>query len=248
MSTDVVKELFRNLENVLHDRLKIIEDILSLSKQSSTPLDSLKLADLEARYQSLDEYTMGQIRTLAFNHDQLENTVKHLEDRLSSLENSMKSVVVSFQVINDTMGMMQKRMKDEKPVEAAEAEAEIDEAHEAALNAEPDAVTVEKKAKASLAKAVEELEEEEEEEEADEEADEEAEEEESPYEHIFTYDEVDYYVDKNTNNVYVPDEDGVDPDDIKGIWNASSEKMWIPSKKKWWDYKTNKYTEAKSKK
>lgn len=291
MSTEVVKELFRNLENVLHDRLKVIEDILSLAKQSqhlnSNPnsteasLSSLKLNELEAHLHSLDEYTMGQVRTLAFNHDQLENTVKHLESRIHSLESSMRSAVESFQVINATVGMMQTRMDDGKPVEAAEAEAEIDEAQEAALNAETDAVIVEKRAKASFSKAVEQLEEEVEEEdvtsdeeeeeeeveeeeveeeeeeveeeveeeEVEEEVEEEAEEEESPYEHIFTFEEVDYYLDKTTNNVYIPDEDGgVDPEDIKGIWSASTEKMWIPLKKKWWDYKTNKYTEPKTKK
>ena len=294
MSTEVVKELFRNLENVLHDRLKVIEDILSLAKQSqhqhlnpnSTEVShsSLKINDLEARLHSLDEYTMGQVRTLAFNHDQLENTVKHLESRIHSLESSMRSAVESFQVINATMGLMQTRMDDGKPVEAAEAEAEIDEAQEAALNAETDAVVVEKRAKASFSKAVEQLEEEveeedatsdeeeevveeEEEEEVEEEEEEEEEEEveeeeveeeeveeeeveeESPYEHIFTFEEVDYYLDKTTNNVYIPDEDGgVDPEDIKGIWSASTEKMWIPLKKKWWDYKTNKYTEPKTKK
>jgi hypothetical protein len=263
MSTDVVKELFRNLENVLHDRLKVIEDILSTARQTVHPVDSAKLVELEARLHSLDEYAMAEVRTLAFNHDKLEGTVKNLETRLLSLESSMKTAIVSFQVINDTMGMLQKRMNDETPVEAAEAEAELDEAQEAALNAETDAIIVETQAKASLAKAVKELVEEEEEEEDDnttaqeeeaaeeeeEEAEEEEAEEESPYEHIFTHDEVDYYVDKTTNNVYNPDEDGgVDPEDIKGIWNASTEKMWIPSKKKWWDYKTNKYTEPKSKK
>jgi hypothetical protein len=268
MSTEVVKELIHNLKNTFSDRLTVIEDILSTARQSANPVDSAKITELEARLHSLDDYAMGQVRTLAFNHDQLELFVKNLEERLMSLEHSMKTAVVSFQVINDTMGLLQKRMNDEKPVEAAEAEAEIEEAQEAALNAETDAVLVEKKAKVSLAKAVEQLVDEEEEEEEDdnttdeeaeaeeeeveeeeEEAEEEEAEEESPYDHIFTHEEVDYYVDRTTNNVYNPDEDGgVDPEDIKGIWNASTEKMWIPSKKKWWDYKTNKYTEPKAKK
>lgn len=218
MSTEVVKELFRNLESALHDRLKVIEDILVSTKQTVTKSDFdptevfERLSVLEGHFKNLDEYTMGQVRTLFYNHDMLEK-------RVESLETSMKSAVTSFQSINETIEMMQKRIVEEaveKPVEAVEVEAEIEEAQEA--------------------------EEEEEEEDEDEE-------EESEYEHIFTFGNKDYYIHKETQNAYIPDEEGgIDPDAIVGIWNPKTERMWMPDKGKWWDYKTNKYTDPKTKK
>ena len=244
MSTEVlvVKELFRNFENALHDRLKVMEDILTRAKQGTVSEDNStllsRIQELEGHFRSLDEYAMGQVRTLAYNHDMLEK-------RVESIESSLKSAVESFRTINDTIGMMQKRIDDNKPVEVAEVEAEIEETQEAALNADEEAVVIEQKAQKILTEIVDQLTEEEEEEE-DEEEDEE---EEEPYDHIFTYQGNDYYVHKETNNVYIPDEDGtVDEDAVVGIWNPETEKLWIPDKKKWWDYKTNKYVDTKAKK
>ncbi len=230
MSIEVVRELSRNLENVLHDRLKVIEEVLLSTKQTVTksdfdPTEILeRLSVLEGHFKNLDDYTMGEVRTLAYNHDMLEK-------RVESLENSMKSAVTSFQTINETISMMQKRLdaqpvkQDEKPVEAVEVEVEEAEAQDAEAEQE---------------------EEEEEEQEAEEEGEEEAEEE---YDHIFTFGKKDYYIHKETQNVYIPDEEGgIDPDAIVGIWNPKTERMWMPDKGKWWDYKTNKYTDPKTKK
>jgi hypothetical protein len=243
MSTEVVRELFRSLENTLHDRLKVIEDILSTSKavvaggksQDSSELLS-RLQTLEQHFVSLDEYAMGQVRTLAYNHDQLEK-------RVETLENSMKSAVTSFQAINETIGMLQRRMEDDRPVEAVQAEAEVEEAQEAALNADIDAVSTEQKAQKALAKAVEELsadEEEEEKVEEEEVEEEEVEEEEVEEEEVeeeeveeeeeleleeFEYKKKTYYRDQNCN-VYIADEDGcVDPNMIVGIWNPKTKKI-----------------------
>ncbi len=223
MSTEViiVKELISNLKQTLNDRLAVFEDFLVKSKQSvgsgDTSALEAHLADLESRMRSLDDYAMSQVRTLAFNHDMLEK-------RVESLESSMKSAVESFLTINSTIGMMQKRLDDEKPVEAAEVEAEIEETQEAALSeATPEA--------------------------EEEEAEEEEAEEEDRYQPIFTFQKQEYYVDTETNNVYIPDEEGtIDPDNVKGIWNPDTEKMWVPAKKQWWDYKTNTYTTPKTKK
>ena len=149
MSGEVIRELFRNLENTLHDRLKVIEDILSSSKQSVNTFDASEIYDrlsvLEGHFKNLDDYTMSQVRALAYQHDQL-------EERVVSLEKSMRSAVESFQIINDTIGSLQKRSEvwceheqpkynkdglecsaciEEKPVEAAEVEVEIEEAQEA---------------------------------------------------------------------------------------------------------------------
>jgi hypothetical protein len=227
MSTEVVivRELISNLKQTLNDRLAVFEDFLVKSKQAvatgDTSLLEKQVAALEAHFHSLDDYTMSQVRTIVFNHDMLEN-------RVESLENAMKSAMESFNSINTAIGAMQKRMDDEKPVEAAEVEAEIEETQEAALSEAPA---------------------EEAEEEAEEEEEDEGEEEESPYEFIFTFKGVDYYQDKESHNVYNPDEDGgVDPEAIVGLWNPNTEKMWDHAKQKWWDYKTNTYVAPKTKK
>jgi hypothetical protein len=236
MSSEVVRELFRNLENTLHDRLKVIEDILSSTKQVSLSgdLSSVlsRLEVLEKHFESLDEYAMGQVRTLAYNHDMLEK-------RVESMESSLRSAVISFQAINETIGMLQKRMDDDKPVEAVEAERELEETQEAALNADIDAVATEQKAQKALAKAVEQLsveEEEEEEEEEVEEEEEEVEEEEVEEEEVeeeevelefeeFEYKKKTYYRDQNSN-VYVADEEGcIDPNEVVGVWNPKTKKI-----------------------
>jgi hypothetical protein len=237
MSSEVVRELFRNFENVLHDRLRVIEDILTSTNKVGVSGDlepiQRNLKQVSDHFQSLEEYTMGQIRTLAYNHDMLEK-------RVESIENSLKSAVVSFQTINETIGMMQKRIDDEKPVEAAEVEAEIEETQEAALNADIDAVATEQKAQKALVKAIEQLpadEEEVEEEEVEEEEveEEEVEEEEVEEEEVeeevelefeeFEYKKKTYHRDQFCN-VYIADEEGcIDPNEVVGIWNPKTKKI-----------------------
>jgi hypothetical protein len=246
MSSEVVRELFRNLENTLHDRLKVIEDILTTTKQSVSNGSNVNpaafeegLLRLQRHIESLEEYAMGEVRTLAFNHDMLEK-------RVDSLESSIRSAAESLLTINQTIGMMQKRIDDEKPVEAAEVEVEIEETQEAALNADIDPVGTETKARAALTKAVEELQEDVEEEEVEEEEveeeeveEEEVEEEEVEEEEVeeeveeteeleleeFDYKKKTYYRDQHSN-VYIADEDGcVDPSAVVGIWNPQTKKI-----------------------
>jgi hypothetical protein len=229
MSSEVVRELFRNFEKYVHERLSVIEDILTSTKQTATQGDVKafdpsplleRLTELEGHFRSLDEYTMGQIRTLAFNHDQLETRVEALE---TSTRDHLKQVVTLI----ESLEKMQKRMDDEKPVEAAEVEAEMEETQEAALNAEEESLSDETTAKAVLVKAVEKLEEEEEdveEEEEEEEEEVEAEEEELDLE-IFTYKKKDWCRDQN-NNVYPVDEAGeADISEVVGIWNPTTKKI-----------------------
>jgi chromosome segregation ATPase len=233
MSTEVIQELCRNLENTLHDRLTVIQDILKTTKQptggaGSSDLQN-RLQDLERRIESLDEYAMGEVRTLAYNHDMLEK-------RVELLESTIKQMVETLQTVNTTIGSLQTRMDDERPVEAVEAQVEIEEAQEAALNADVDILATETKAKESLVKAVEKLSVEEEEEEVEEEeveeeevAEEEDEEEEEAEEEldleVFTYKKKSYARDQN-NNVYAVDEEGAaEISEIVGIWNPTTKKI-----------------------
>lgn len=232
MSSEVVRELFRNLEVTLHDRLALIEDLLSKTRSSTQDPEFLdRLQVVEGHLKNLDEYAMGEVRTLAFNHDQLER-------RVELLEGWMRSSVETLRTINETVGSLQKRIEDETPVEAAEVQVEIAQAQEAALNADLDASTTEAKAQKILSKVVqslpEEVEEEEveveevevEEEEVEEELEEEEVEEEEELElEEFPYKGKTYYRDQNSN-VYIADDDGcVDPSEIVGIWNPKTKKI-----------------------
>ena len=130
MSAQVVRELFRNFENTLHDRLKVIEDILNSTKEGGASVDvstlETKIGEAERYIRSVEEYAMGEVRTIAYNHDMLEK-------RVELLESSMRNAAETLSTINNTIGSLQARMDDERPVEAAEVEAEIGETQEAAL-------------------------------------------------------------------------------------------------------------------
>jgi hypothetical protein len=212
MNPELVKELLRSFENKLHDQLMVIQDILTMSKANTEAGDiSFVKKNLEAvasHVNSLEEYAMGEVRTLAYNHDMLEK-------RVELAESTLRTMVETLQTVNTTLGSLQKRMDDERPVEAVEAEVEVEETQEAALNADTDVVATETKAKKTLAKAVEELEEEEEEEEPEEEE----EEEEVPDLESFTYKKKTFARDSE-NNVYSVDAEGAaDISEVIGIWN-----------------------------
>lgn len=233
MNTEVVKELLDvfdtkldETKNKLHAHLMVIQDVLKSAKQSSSAGDSLatesKLNQLQSHIASVEEYAMGEVRTLAYNHDQLEK-------RVELLESSMRKAAETLLTMNDTIGSLQKRMDDERPVEAVEAEVEVEETQEAALNVDADALATEVEAKKSLAKAVEKLQVEEEDaddeqEEVDEEEDAEAEDEELDLE-SFTYKKQTYARDQN-NQVYNLDEEGnADVSEVVGIWNPVTKKI-----------------------
>jgi len=218
MSTEVIQELCRNIETTLHDRLTVIQDILKTTKQSSVTGDSTavqtKLIELEHHITNVDEYTMGEVRTLAYNNDQLEK-------RVELLESSMQKATDTLLTLNHTIRSLQKRIDDERPVEAVEAEVEVEETQEAALNADADVIATEAKAKESMTRVVEELVDEGEEEEEEEE---EQEEEELELE-SFIYKKKTYARDQN-NNVYNLDEEGsADVSEVVGIWNPTTKKI-----------------------
>jgi len=223
MSTEVVRELLQNIQSTLQQRMKVVEEILTAAKQTAPSGDhpelDKRLNDLEGAFESLNEYAMGQVRTLAYNHDMLEK-------RVELLESSMRNASEALLTINSTIGSLQKRMDDERPVEAAEVEAEIEETQEAALNADADAAATEAQAKVALAKAVEQLEEEEDEaDKADDEAEDDESEEEEPELEAFDYKKKTYARDVN-NNVYAMDNDGcADTSEVIGIWNPVTKKI-----------------------
>jgi chromosome segregation ATPase len=214
MSTEVVRELFRNFENTLHDRLKVIEDILTATagakhvSVSAAPVDLSevegKISEAVRHIRSVEEYAMGEVRTLAYNHDMLEK-------RVVSLESSMRSAAETLLTINATIGSLQKRMDDERPVEAAEVEAEIEQTQEAALEEE----VVEEEV----------VEEEVEEEAEEEEVEEEEEEQEELDLEVLEYRKRTYARDQH-NNVYTMDDEGAaDVSQIVGIWNPKTKKI-----------------------
>jgi hypothetical protein len=137
---------------------------------------------------------MGEVRTLAYNHDMLEK-------RVVMLESAMRSATETLLTINSTIGSLQERMDDERPVEAAEVEAEIEQTQGAALEETPA---------------------EEEEEEAEEE--EEEQQEELDLE-VLEYRKRTYARDQH-NNVYNMDDEGTaDVSQIVGIWNPKTKKI-----------------------
>lgn len=233
MSSDLVRELFRNLETTLHDRLRVIEEILRTTKPEADASLTERLSLLEKHFRSLDEFATAQVRTLTFHHDQL-------EARVAQVEGWIRTTIETLRTVNETVGSLQKRMEDETPVEAAEVQAEIEETQQAALNADADPVRTETKAKAALVKAIQEMEEveveeEEEEEVEEEEVEEEVEEEEVQEEEVeeeeveelelepFTYRGQTYYRDQNSD-VYIVDEDGA-VGDVIGRWNPATKKI-----------------------
>lgn len=195
MSTEVVRELFRNFENTLHDRLKVIEDILTSTSTSKHASVNVDLSEIEGKIsealkyvRSVEEYAMGEVRSLAYNHDMLEK-------RVVMLEGSMRSAAETLLNINSTIGSLQKRIDDGRPVEAAEVEAEIEQTQEAALEEEE----------------VEEQEVEEEEEELDLE--------------VIEYRKHTYARDQNNNVYHMDDEGAADISQIVGIWNPKTKKI-----------------------
>lgn len=213
MSNDMVRELFRGLENTLYERLRIIEDILAKQREAGNPHMSgveKNLHEISTQMQRVETETVNQINDM--------NT------RISKWMSQLQADV------NAVREELRKRKDDERPVELVQAQLE----QQAALDAE-NATDVEKKAKAALQKVVqgltvqipppptieeleeeEEAEEEEEEEEAEEEeeiVEEEAEEEEEVEEEEaeelveFTFKGKTYYHDSEYK-VYIPDADG----------------------------------------
>ena len=135
MSSEIVRQLFQNLENTLHDRLKVIEDILQSQPSSNTN------QTLVSKLDSLETYTKGEFVFICGVYDKLAERVTTLEENLTKLLDKLIST---------------KSQEDDKPVEAVEAEIEVEQAEAEALDA-CSATEIEVSAKAALQKAVEAL-------------------------------------------------------------------------------------------
>ena len=245
MSNDMVRELFRNLENTLHERLRIIEDILSNQRQNgNVNLVGVeqRLHDMGTTIRLVEENTMKEIHAMTRKFDTWMQGMNRLESDINTLRQELRN-----------------KKPDERPVELVQAELEEHLTQAAALDADVDATEVEVNAKQALKKAIqalpapvvkhpvieeetveeeeevveEEVEEEEVEEEEvveeevveeeveEEEVVEEEEEEESLTE--FTYKGKTYYHDADYK-VYVPDADGAVGDPV-GLYDPQTNRI-----------------------
>ena len=228
MSSDMIRELFRSLENTLHERLRVIEDILNnTSSNTRSPA-----AELETRTSRSHDIMMEGLTRQLHELDIRMNHAELSTSRLNRLEDMLSRLAADV----DKRAMA----RDERPVEAIEAEAEVEaaeaEAAEAeALDADLDAGEIEAGAKKVLVGAVnklvvvtsddeEEEEEQEEEEEVEEvEEEEEVEEVEEEVEQQVELEEFDYkgktYYRDPDNNVYRTDDEGDLIDEVVGVWD-----------------------------
>jgi hypothetical protein len=140
MSNDMVRELFRNLENTLHERLRIIEDILSNQRQNGN-VNMVgveeRLHDMATTVRLVEETTMKEIQSMTRKFDRWVEGMTTLQEEVNSLRVELRN-----------------RKVDDRPVEAVVAELEQAVAESAALDAEIDASEVEVSAKQALKKAV----------------------------------------------------------------------------------------------
>ena len=237
MSIETIRSLFRVLENTLHERLTVIEDVIgNQSRSSETSNDNVelhqRLASLEGMFGRIHDYVNSiKAEQIALNR------------RLDVLHANMQL---------ESAGLRAVPASDERPVEAVEAEVELETAEAEALDADIDASEVERGATEALKDAVKALplpvsvsakeveaedeaedegEEEEGEEEGEEvEAEEEAEDEAEPEEEAgvsveeFIYRNKTYYRDSD-NKVYRADEEGDILDEVIGIWNPTTKKI-----------------------
>lgn len=230
MNSDLVKDLFRNFENTFIARLRAIEDILTSTKQSS----NTGTVDLTEVYQKIDaatsyiksveDYAMGEVRTIVFNADKLEERVSFLERELASYTVAMENATKQFTNLSNKLdSLLLRDSKDDTPVEAVEAQVELEAAEVEALDVEQEEQ-----------EEAEEQEEEQEEEEAEEEQEEEAAEEEGQNVEAFEYS----YLDKKTKkivkvtlyhdaeyNVYQEDEDGGIDSTVIGTYDPKTKKF-----------------------
>jgi hypothetical protein len=225
MSSDLVRELFRSVENTLYERLRIIEDILVKSSPVpvvAPPVEAVSQDNTETR-QTLEV---------------VEKAVETINARLLRLEETVSRLLTA--VREQAMG------SDDRGVEEVEAEIEVEAAELEALNADANASVHESETQATFRRVVAELRETVvSEQAADEDADNEAEEEEAEVEEEeaeveeeeaeveeeealaveeFTYRKRTYYRDAD-NNVYGVDEEGDIVSDPIGKWNPDTQKI-----------------------
>jgi hypothetical protein len=242
MSIETIRSLFRVLENTLHERLTVIEDVINNQAQPSESNNG----NVEQRVARLENNNSNL---------ELHQRLASLESIFGRLHDDVKSIRWDQIALNRRLDILHANMQlesagsDERPVEAVEAEVELETAEAEALDADIDASEVERGATVALKDAVKalplpvsvsakEAEDEEAEEEEAEEAEEEAEDEEAEEEaeeaeeeaqadvsvEEFIYRNKTYYRDSD-NKVYRADEEGDILDEVIGVWNPTTKKI-----------------------
>ena len=221
MSNDMVRELFRSLENTLYERLRIIEDILAKQRQEGA---NPHMGSVETRLHEIaDHMERIETHTMAEIHKMNQKVDRWLEG-MSAIENDINALRIELR---------SKTRVDDRPVEAVQAELEKRTVKAVALDTNA-ASQIEVSAKKALARVVETLpspivvnpedEEEEEiiEEEVEEEVVEEEVEEEEEEEALteFNFKGKTYYHDSEYK-VYIPDEDGAISEPV-GIYDPKT--------------------------
>ena len=89
-----------------------------------------KINEALSYIKSVEDYAMGEVRTIVYNADKLEERVSFLEKELAKLslaQETMQQMILSkFEELN--------QKSDDRPVEAIEAEVEVEAAEQEALN------------------------------------------------------------------------------------------------------------------
>ena len=196
MSKEIISQIFRSLEASIHERLKVIEDLMMTSLNESKPQE----------FKPLEVTVENGERTVTVVEDP---RFAALSDQLVALTARLDSFVAKDRAPNtilltSTLDVFpeEDEVQPSSPVEA-EKEAEVEVPPE-----------IEEEAEA------------EEEAEVEDEAEEEEELEEDFELVELEYKGTTYYRDEKTNKVYLPDDDGaIDPEQPLGIWNLQTKKI-----------------------
>ena len=139
MSIETIRSLFRVLENTLHERLTVIEDVINNQAQPS-----------ESNNRDVELHQ--RLATLEGIFGRLQDDVKSIRWDQIALNRRLDILHTNMQL--ESAGMRPINTSDERPVEAVEAEVELETAEAEALDADIDASEVERGATVALKDAV----------------------------------------------------------------------------------------------
>lgn len=199
MSKEIISQIFRSLEASIHERLKVIEDLMMTSLNESKPQE----------FKPLEVTVENGERTVTVAEDP---RFAALSDQIVALTARLDSFVAKDRAPNtilltSTLDVFPEEEDEVQPSSSVKEDAEVEVPPEIELQAEEEAE----------AEAEADAEEEAEEEEAEEE----------DFELVeLEYKGTTYYRDEKTNKVYLPDDDGaIDPEQPLGIWNLQTKKI-----------------------
>lgn len=199
MSKEIISQIFRSLEASIHERLKVIEDLMMTSLNESKPQE----------FKPLEVTVENGERTVTVAEDPrfaaLSEQIVALTARLDSFV--AKDRAPNTILLTSTLDVFPEEEDEVQPSSPVKEDAEVEVPPEIELQAEEEAE----------AEAEADAEEEAEEEEAEEE----------DFELVeLEYKGTTYYRDEKTNKVYLPDDDGaIDPEQPLGIWNLQTKKI-----------------------